>query len=546
LLDDLRDNTASSTSAYSRELDERLETSLQGVIDRSGLTGYSESSLKRLLLKFIQQATQNDRSVHKYNTIGRGVIGDFERWTQTTLTSDEKESLIWVWGELLRLRLIAPTGTDLVDPDSWVKLTKTGIEAVDAKELNEQPPASENKPPSQPIPVIKQVTDKFEYDIAISFAGEQRSEAEGIAECLRNAAVKVFYDKYEQSDLWGKDLYAHLADIYQKKARYCLMLVSANYAAKVWTNHERRSAQARALSESKEYILPVRFNDTEIPGLLPTIGHLRFEEHGVEGICRLLLEKLGVADSSSAAPAKKQAITASDPSAYWAQRKQLPDTDIYKKILSKPRWCIWIRPTEFKPARFQNLDQCKTFMLSRFVRVPSVGSYPWVTSSSIETGNEWIACEIDATHHLERWNLFRSGQFVHYRTLEKHSQIGERTHALEILDIVTQAFEFAARLAHEGVLSQNADITFDLLGVSGRALTWPKRSDSYGNDVPSNCWSPDENIRVEIAISSNELESQRRELALGIVMEIYARFGWSDPPRERLLTEQGQRYAVID
>lgn len=39
----------------------------------------------------------------------------------------------------------------------------------------------------------------FEHDVAISFAGEQRSEAEAIADCLANSQVKVFYDRYEQT-----------------------------------------------------------------------------------------------------------------------------------------------------------------------------------------------------------------------------------------------------------------------------------------------------------------------------------------------------------
>jgi hypothetical protein len=100
------------------------------------------------------------------------------------------------------------------------------------------------------------LSNPFDYDVAISFAGEQRREAEGIARRLRAAGVSVFYDAYEQVDLWGKNLYDHLAGVYQHKARYCLMLVSAAYAAKVWTTHERQNAQARALTENTEYILP--------------------------------------------------------------------------------------------------------------------------------------------------------------------------------------------------------------------------------------------------------------------------------------------------
>ncbi len=133
----------------------------------------------------------------------------------------------------------------------------------------------------------------LEYDVAISFAGEQRPEAEAIAECLRRHDVKVFYDKYEAAEIWGKDLYEHLTDVYSRKARYCLMLVSKAYAEKVWTTHERKSAQARAFQERSEYVLPVRFDDTELPGLLPTVGYLRFQSYGVNGICEFLLEKLG-------------------------------------------------------------------------------------------------------------------------------------------------------------------------------------------------------------------------------------------------------------
>ena len=132
----------------------------------------------------------------------------------------------------------------------------------------------------------------FEYDVAISFAGPQRPEAEAIADGLQRKSLKVFYDAYEQADLWGKNLYDHLDDVYQNKAQYCLMLVSAAYAARVWTNHERQSAQVRALSQKGEYILPVRFDDTEVPGLRSTVGFVRFKDLGVDGLCTLLVQKV--------------------------------------------------------------------------------------------------------------------------------------------------------------------------------------------------------------------------------------------------------------
>ena len=64
------------------------------------------------------------------------------------------------------------------------------------------------------------------------------------------------------------------------------MFTSAHYAAKLWTNHERESAQARAFHKPIEYILPVRFDDTEIPGIRPTVSYL--------DLWTLLPEQLGV------------------------------------------------------------------------------------------------------------------------------------------------------------------------------------------------------------------------------------------------------------
>jgi hypothetical protein len=46
----------------------------------------------------------------------------------------------------------------------------------------------------------------FQYDVALSFAGEDRQYVSDIADRLRNNGIRVFYDLYEQATLWGKDL----------------------------------------------------------------------------------------------------------------------------------------------------------------------------------------------------------------------------------------------------------------------------------------------------------------------------------------------------
>jgi hypothetical protein len=132
----------------------------------------------------------------------------------------------------------------------------------------------------------------FEYDVVFSFAGEERALVDPIAERLRAQGLTVFYDTYEQANLWGKDLYVHLHEVYSRLGRHCLMFVSASYAQKAWTNHERRAAQERAFNEKgSDYILPVRIDDTSVPGLPSTIGYIPISL-GPDQISALVLQKL--------------------------------------------------------------------------------------------------------------------------------------------------------------------------------------------------------------------------------------------------------------
>jgi len=392
----------------------------------------------------------------------------------------------------------------------------------------------------------------FEYDVAISFAGEERAEADAIAACLTNAGIKVFYDDHERANLWGKNLYDHLAEVYQNRAGYCLMLVSAAYAAKIWTTHERRSAQARALIEKSEYILPVRFDDTEIPGLPSTVSYLRFQDHGVQGICALLLEKLRGEQShitTQTANATRTPRVTPEAAEYFTQRKTLPDTEILTKIYSKPRWRIGIYPTEFRKARFRDLDHCLQFTRASSVRVEGWFPFPWVSQDGSQKGNEWIGGEIEQSdqgrlHRLERWVLFRSALFAHHRALDEIPQLGGRVHVLEVLDTTTAAFEFLSRMAEQKLLSPEAVVTFDMHGVDGRLLTWPTNIFRDSDFVSNDAWCQESEFRVARQATPTDFQICKRELALAVALEIYAKFGWTNVPEARLVDEQRRRFTA--
>jgi hypothetical protein len=128
------------------------------------------------------------------------------------------------------------------------------------------------------------MTDGLEFDIALSFAGEDRTWAEKLATSLKSNGVRVFYDEFFKSTLWGKNLYQHLQQIYKEKARYCIVFVSEAYMRKSWTKHELEQAQARSFLEDREYILPLRLDDAVLPGVNPTIGYIDLRHTSVDQV----------------------------------------------------------------------------------------------------------------------------------------------------------------------------------------------------------------------------------------------------------------------
>jgi hypothetical protein len=144
--------------------------------------------------------------------------------------------------------------------------------------------------------------DPFEYDLALSFAGEDRAVAEEFASLLSNKNIRLFYDEYQVGDLWGNDLVDHLVNIYARKARYCVMFISQHYPLKKWTEAERTSAGQSAFRDADEYILPVKLDDTEVPGVTEAKGYRDLRQHSLESIASLLEEKLTETKGRSGPP----------------------------------------------------------------------------------------------------------------------------------------------------------------------------------------------------------------------------------------------------
>ncbi len=89
---------------------------------------------------------------------------------------------------------------------------------------------------------------------------------EEVARHLQSRSIAL-YDGFEKVDLWGRSAVEAFHEAFAEKSAYVVMFISEAYVSKVWPNHERRSALSRMIEEEDEYILPVRFDDTPVPGL---------------------------------------------------------------------------------------------------------------------------------------------------------------------------------------------------------------------------------------------------------------------------------------
>ena len=133
----------------------------------------------------------------------------------------------------------------------------------------------------------------YEYDLAISFAGEQRGLAHTLAGRLDAAGYAIFYDEFKQAELWGRDLSVTLSAVYSRGTRYCLIILSNAYLEKPWTRHERRSAIEEFINRRSEFILCLKIEDVELPGYSSLYGYISIERFDIDAVYKLLLQKLG-------------------------------------------------------------------------------------------------------------------------------------------------------------------------------------------------------------------------------------------------------------
>lgn len=136
-------------------------------------------------------------------------------------------------------------------------------------------------------------TEKYAYDVAISFAGTDRATAEVISRKLQAAGLRVFYDRDHQHLLLGEDLTTLLQNTYFSASRFAVVLVSQAFLRSRWAgNWELRAMLARMQQQTSGYVLPYLLEQVEVPGLSPTIGYVSAADFSAQEFADLVIRKM--------------------------------------------------------------------------------------------------------------------------------------------------------------------------------------------------------------------------------------------------------------
>lgn len=104
----------------------------------------------------------------------------------------------------------------------------------------------------------------YEYDVALSFAGENRELAQFIAEQLSILDVNVFYDKHFEANFLGRTWEVQFRRIFGEDSRLVVCLLDKNHLEKIWPTFERECFQPRIEDSA---IIPIRLDDTSFSGM---------------------------------------------------------------------------------------------------------------------------------------------------------------------------------------------------------------------------------------------------------------------------------------
>ena len=137
-----------------------------------------------------------------------------------------------------------------------------------------------------------------EFEIAISFAGENRKLAKYLAEQFETIDVPAFYDENYESNYLGKTWSKEFERIFVSDSRYVVCLLDKNHREKIWPTFERNCFKKRVPDGE---VIPIYLDDTKFVGIPDDVIGIKYDwdeakidwqEEAQENIVYKIWEKL--------------------------------------------------------------------------------------------------------------------------------------------------------------------------------------------------------------------------------------------------------------
>ena len=143
------------------------------------------------------------------------------------------------------------------------------------------------------------------YELAFSFAGEQRDYVEKTVRACQQLGIHVFYDRDKNNEWWGGNFIRNQRTVYSSETRFFVPYLSNDYLSKPIPMDEFSAAMMTAVKQGDGYILPVLMPGVTVPAdlLHPHIHYLRADGYSPEQLAKELVKKVASAKEAGQVPA---------------------------------------------------------------------------------------------------------------------------------------------------------------------------------------------------------------------------------------------------
>lgn len=118
----------------------------------------------------------------------------------------------------------------------------------------------------------------FDFDFAISFAGENRDLARSIKDQLELLDCAVFFDELFEANYLGQAWHKTFMEIFSDRSRFVVCLLDKYHLDKIWPTFERECFIPRVPEAA---VIPIYLDETSFPGIPKDIVGIKFSSDGV-------------------------------------------------------------------------------------------------------------------------------------------------------------------------------------------------------------------------------------------------------------------------